>query len=280
MSFRRATTIFLLDIAQGDKPPGPWRLLLESVVAATFGIACGRLLFPGEASLVGVFLVAIGQTRTAERLLDRNRVEVWGGGAPARDANARLATALLVMFLGVLGTYVAFALLLPIGTVETMFGRQVGDFGGRSITEVDFGNLPRILGHNLAVAGVAFLFSLVYRHAGMLLMLAWNASVWGVVFPFTARTAPDVSAAGSVVYFAKAFVAIFPHLLLEAVSYVLVALAGVFLSKAIRKHKPGTPAFRQVGLASARIGGAGLAMLAVACVLEAQLAPALISALF
>ena len=113
----------------------------------------------------------------------------------------------------------------------------------------------------------------------MLLVLAWNASVWGVVFPFIARTAPDQSA-GAVGYFLKSFVSIFPHLLLEAVGYVLVAMAGVFLSKSLQKYEVGSARFNQVAVAAGKLVVLASGMVALGGVVEAVVAPALIGLLF
>jgi len=255
-------------------------VLAESVVAAALGIGCGFLLFPAEASLIGVFLVAFAQARTVELLLDRNRDEIWGGGGKADTANLRLTISLLVMFLAILGTYAAATLLAPESKVLVLFERQIGGYGGHSITDVRFDDLEGVLGHNLIVLAACFLFSLLYRHGGMLLVLAWNASVWGVVFPYIARTAPDVADGGPVVYFLKSFACIFPHLLLEACGYVLVAMAGVFLSKGLQKYEIGSPRFNQVGLAVLRIVLLSVLFLGVASVVEAWVAPALIRRLF
>jgi hypothetical protein len=272
--------MYLFDRFYRNPEFGNGLVLVESVLASFLGIGCGFLLFPAEASLIGVFLVAFAQARTVELLLDRNRDEIWGGGSKASTANVRLAISLLTMFLAILGTYAVATLVAPEDKVLALFERQVGDFGGHSITDVRFDDLTGVLGHNLIVLAACFLFSLLYRHGGMLLVLAWNASVWGVVFPYIARTAPDVAEGGAVVYFLKSFACIFPHLLLEASGYVLVAMAGVFLSKGLQKYEIGSPRFNQVGMAVLRIVILAVAFLGVASVVEAWVAPALIHLLF
>lgn len=276
----RETGVFLLPGFQRDETPRNLVLFAQSLVASAVGIGAGFLLFPAEASLIGVFLVALSQARVVELLLARNRDEIWDRRRPAARANLRLAASLLTVFLGILLTYSAATLLVPAVRLEPLFGRQIGDFGGHSITDVVFDGLPAVLAHNLLVLVVCFLFSLAYRHGGMLLVLAWNASVWGVVFPYIARTAPDRAAGGAGLYFAKTFVCIFPHLLVEAAAYVGIAMAGVFLSKAVQKYGLASAAFRQVLGAAARIALLALGLLVVASVIEALVAPALVRALF
>jgi len=279
LSQLKRTGAFLLDGTAGRTDFGNGHIFFQAALGTVLGIGAGFVLFPAEASLIGVFLVALAQHRTVETLLTRNRDEIWGRVRTAMEANLRLAISLLVFFLGVLVTYSAATLLVPEARLHDLFGRQLGDFDAISITTVVFDDLGGILGHNLLVMLACFLFSLLYRHGGMLLVLAWNASVWGVVFPFIARTAPDRSASASI-YFFKSFVSIFPHLLLEAVGYVLVAMAGVFLSKALQKYEVGSARFNQVTVAVAKLSVLAALTLVLAGVVEACVAPALIGLFF
>ncbi len=259
---------------------GNTTILAESVLVSALGIGSGFLLFPAEASLIAVFLIAFAQARTVEVLLNRNRDEVWGGKIPTARANMRLAVSLFTLFMGILGTYAIATLMIPEERLIGLFDRQIGDYGGHSITDVVFDDLGAVIGHNAIVLIACFLFSLIYRHGGMLLVLAWNASVWGVVFPYIARTAPDQSTGGAVVYFIKSFASIFPHLFLEAIAYILIAMAGVFLSKSLQKYEIGSATFNQVAMAVARIAALALIVLVIASVVEALVAPALITLLF
>ena len=272
--------MYLFDIRYNTGRFGNGLVFLETVVVSVLGIVSGFILFPSEASLIGVFLIAFGQARTVEVLLDRNRDEIWNGFKTPARANFRLAASLLTMFMGILASYAAAALVVPNDAFLELFGRQVGDYGGHSITEVMFDDFSGILAHNVVVLVICFVFALVYRHGGMLLVLAWNASVWGVVFPYVARTAPDLTPGGPAVYFAKSFACIFPHLSLEAAAYTLVAMAGVFLSKAVQKYNVGSERFTKVGGSVVRLAALSLVLLVAACAVEALVAPCLIRWLF
>jgi len=272
--------MYLFDRRYNTGNFGNGLVFVETVVVSVLGIVSGFVLFPSEASLIAIFLIAFGQARTVEVLLDRNRDEIWNGFKTPAQANFRLAASLLTMFMGILASYAVAALVVSGDAVLHLFGRQVGDYGGHSITEVVFDDFTGILGHNLVVLVICFVFALVYRHGGMLLVLAWNASVWGVVFPYVARTAPDLSPGGPAVYFAKSFICIFPHLSLEAAAYTLAAMAAVFLSKAVQKYDVGSERFTRVGASVLRISALSLVLLVVACAVEAFVAPALIHALF
>jgi uncharacterized membrane protein SpoIIM required for sporulation len=272
--------MFFFDRLYRDRGFRPAVVFIEAAAVSLAGIACGFVLFPGAAGLIGVFLVAMGQAGTVEKLLDRNRDEIWQRVCPSHVANLRLAVALLAMFSGILLSYVLAALVAPLSRIPEMFAPQVGNYAGHSMTDVEFGEMGAVLANNLVVLAVAFILSLLYRHGGMLLVLAWNASVWGVVFPYMARTAPDLAAGGPPLYLVKAMASILPHLVPEALAYVLVAMAGVFASRAIQKYDMGSAEFRRVMAAVARISALSVALLVAACAVEAYVAPALVGLLF
>jgi hypothetical protein len=255
-------------------------VFLEAMAASVVGVVCGVLMFPGEAGLVGVFLIALAQSGTVGGLLDQNRHEIWTNHGSPRRANLKLATSLLTLFLGVLTTYLVVAMFVPEDRLLAMFGRQLGRFGGNSITEVQYGDFLGLAANNLKISGVCFLLSLVFRQGGMLLVLAWNASIWGAVFPYLARTAPDNQHVGPFVYLLKTVTCITPHLLLEALGYVLVAMAGVFLSRALERHELASAAFNRVALAVLGICAVGVGVILLASAVESLVAPALIRALF
>ncbi len=256
-------------------------LFMQAMLYTALGIGCGSLLFPGEASLIGVVLVAFSQVVVAERLLDRNRDEIWGKVETPRRANVKLALGLLVVFLGVFVTYLGAVQLTPDDKLHGLFDRQIGDFRAGSLTEIDFGSFAYLLRKNGIVFFGCYAFALIYRHAGMLLVLAWNASTWGVVFSWLAiNAAQDEGAVAVAGELSRTLVCILPHLILEAVAYVLVAMTGVFTSKAIAKYSLDSPEFLQVANAVLRIFAAALLVLVIAAAVEAWLAPALVELLF
>lgn len=257
-----------------------WALLSESVLVAAVGIGFGFALFPTEASLIGVFLIAFGQAGTVELLLNRNRDDIWSKRKMPFRANSELAVGLLTMFVGVLATYVLVTLLSPADKLESLFGRQLGGFGGTAIQHLRFNDFAGILRHNLLVMLACFLFSLFYRHGGMQLVLAWNASVWGVIFAYVARTAGKDDTMGVSGYFFRTLVCILPHLILEVLGYVLIAMAGVFASRALLKYRLDSQPFHQVSVAVLRIAAMAVLFIFLAALAESQFAPAMVSLLF
>ncbi len=75
-------------------------------------------------------------------------------------------------------------------------------------------------------------------------------------------------------------VCITPHLAIEAIAYVFIAMAGVFLSRGLARHGIRSRKFTQVGLAVLRFVGAAVIALVLAAVLESELAPKLVAVMF
>jgi len=258
----------------------PMALFVRALGLSALGIACGAMLFPSEASLVGVVLLAFSQGKTVQALLDRNRDEIWGEVITPTQANFKLAWSLMVVFIGVFTTYIIAVQLAPEQRVDDLFDKQLGDFAAGSVQDISFGTFAQLLKHNGVVFLGCFAFALIYRHAGMLLVLAWNASAWGAVFSYLALVAEMPDLGGRTVYILQTLTCILPHLVLEASAYVLVAMAGVFTSLGIARHKIGSDEFLQVTSAILNIFVFALCLLAVAAAAEAYGAPLLVQAVF
>ena len=219
--------------------------LLRGVLWSAVGFVAAHVFFPGEAPVVAVTLMALGQADYVEALLDRNRAEIYGGQMPARRANLRMARELCGLFLGIFAAYVAAVFLVPSERMGPVFGSLLGEFGGVRLREVDFGEFGVLMQRNLAVLLAGFLVSTLYRHGGILLILAWNAARWGVVLGAVGRLELSAGGAGA----ALPVLLVLPHLLFEALAYVLAAMAGAFLGRGALRHKLTSPVFQQVGVA-------------------------------
>lgn len=216
--------------------PTPGMLLLEGGAGAVLGTFFAWWLFPAEASLVSVFLVTIVSTDSIERLLGRNRREIFEEGVSPRRANLRLATWFMCLFAGCVAGFSALGLLLPVEVVEQLFHKQVQPVSAVAFAGLPFGSVGELLARNSYVLLFFFAVAMPFRQGGVMLAVAWNASVWGATFGVLARRwseggGPDVLEA-----WLRVLAAISPHMAAEAFGYVLAGFAGVFLSKALLKH--------------------------------------------
>ena len=247
-------------------------ILAEAFLSACLGLAAGAALFASLASLVGVFLVAFSMAPVVEDLLERNRQEVWAPDSDATAANWRMVRSLAAIFAGVLFAYGAAAGLLPPEIFKSSFEYQLGDAhslaGGAAI------GLEALLRRDLLAVAVAFGCAVLYRHGGMLLVLAWAASRWGVVlaarlggvFPGAA------DADGLLAVLPPVFVAL-PHLVLEALATILAAMAGVFLSLGVARYELRSGRLWRVLRAVLVILAVAFMTAAFAALLEAVLSP-------
>jgi len=146
----------------------------------------------------------------------------------------------LMLFLGIFLTYALFSLRFPNLLVQGVFSNQLRIIGmnvGQAVGGFSFGS---IFANNFKIMMIFLVLSLVFG-AGSILFLAWNASVWGVVFGFLATN--SVNAFDS---FFSTFLKVMPHMFLEAGAYFFAIIAGGIMSQAILREKIGSDKFNYV----------------------------------
>jgi len=256
--------------------PGIGWLIGEGLWLALFGSAFAVWLFPAEASLVAVFLVAIASVDSVERLLEDNRRAIYQENARPLRANLRICGRLLALFGGTTVGFSVLAVVLPLDLVELLFSKQIADYGA-AFPAMEFGSAGALLQANLFVLLFFFVIALFFRQGGVMLAVAWNAGVWGATCGWLARTwdegPPMVEAlfrvAGTTL----------PHLALEASGFVLAALAGVFLSKGLLRHALDSEPVRSIAQSAAALGVVALGLVVLGAGWEAVVAPHLHAAL-
>jgi hypothetical protein len=219
-----------------DGVPTPGMLLLEGVAGAVVGTFFAWWLFPAEASLVSVFLAAIMSTDSVERLLARNRREIFDEGMAPRRANLRLAGWFMALFAGCVAGFSTLGLILPMDVVELLFTKQVQPYSSMTFATLSFGSLADLMAHNSYVLLFFFAIAVPFRQGGVMLAVAWNASVWGATFGLLARRWSENGGPDVVEAWVRVLAACSPHMAMEAWGYVLAGFAGVFLSKGLLKH--------------------------------------------
>lgn len=244
------------------------------------GLIFAASVHPPAAGTIGLVLLVVRQMDTVGALLDRNRDDIWVEQRDPRAANLQLARSLLVLFFGVLCAYALAVLLLDADRLEEWFGPQLGAYAHGPLTDVDFGAARDLLAHNGRVMAIAFFFALVYREGGLLFVLGWNASRWGILFSYAALMAHQEGAGSVMGHVVRTMICVLPHLVLEVVAYVLVAMAGVFLHKALRRYQLTSARFARVGRAVLVLVAIAAVALGAAAVAESRLAPWLVDRLF
>ena len=261
------TETIILEQIYGGSLPHALQLFVASLLFSSVGIAVARHLFDGNGGVISVLLCVLGLLPTLDRLVDRHRPSPTSlSPVLYLRADATLTLSVLTLFAGVMAAYAAWSLLLPIDQVRSSFSSQLSPWLRLGADGFEPGYLTGILVNNLLVLAGVFLLSALYRTGGALLVLAWNASVWGSTFALIARMQDTVGNALAVSG------CVLPHVLLEAVGYVLMALCGLGTVRLfVRYSDPSldrSRLLRKVAL---------LAVTAVLCVLLAALTEKLLA---
>lgn len=253
-------------------------LFCGGLAGAGVGVGLALLFFPTWASLVSVFLTALGLRGVMVRLLDDNRDAIWVRQARPWRANGDLALGTLAVFFGIFAAYLTGALLLEPELQRRVFAFQLERYGGNRlmVTELQFGGFTEILANNLMVLGVFLLLGLLYQEGGAMLCLAWNASVWGAAFGYMIGNRTVDGGFEYARYIGRTVLVLLPHLATEGGAYVLASAAGIFGLRAFTRHPLRSTSQERVLLAVVLLLLLALAVLALSAVIEANLTPWLV----
>lgn len=168
----------------------------------------------------------------------------------------------LFLFMGIFLAYFLLTLFIPPSLGVNLFSPQL-DIAGISGFAFNTANFWQILFNNLIVLAVAFILSLVYG-AGAILFLSWNASVWGVVIGAVLRRTFGLKLLPITINFSQ----ILPHLTIEATGYILAAITGGILSKAVIRESYKSKQFMHILTDALLFGFLSAVLILIASVIE------------
>ncbi len=262
---------------------------LLGFIYAELGIISALLIFPEDPSLISIGFISILILPSLNSLLSMEmnqdmREKRFSLKLLFQD-HIDILEVYAFLFLGILFAFSLFAILLPNQVTERVFhtqlsiyfdniGHAIGQaFGGQSDACVTRScEFFSILFNNIKVILVCFIFSLVYG-AGSILFLTWNASVWGTIFGYVTKRSALVSY--NLMYFGKTMVAVFPHMITEAMSYFMAVFAGGIISKAVIRERFDSRRFNHVVVDGLIIFGLAIILLVIAAYLEVYVFPLL-----
>ena len=259
-----------------DGTPSASQLLGEGVLVAMLGSFFAGWLFPNEAGIVAVFLASIASTDSIERLLNWNRALILSKTVSPATANGRIAKRLLALFIGTTIGFSIFAMVLPLDQVESLYSHQLQELANPQFGDMAFGHPGDIAIHNIYVLLFFFIIALPFRQGGVMLAVAWNASVWGATFAVLARNWSATETISSFEAYGRVLAACGPHLLLEASAFICAGVAGVFLSKAFLRYALESEAFGSVLRSVSMLLLIGLVLVLAGAVLEGLFASHLV----
>ena len=274
-----STTFRVLRGLYQDKVPRSPQLFGVSLAFTLFAVFISLQFFARYAGMVSVFFAVLGLQPTFQILLDRHKGKVAEHQQKKRSAKGahwRLVHGLLSLFLGMLAAYSGYAMFLGYEKIEEIFVPQLGPWIGLGQPQFALHDLRFIVLNNLGVALGIFVLTLLYRLGGALLVLAWNASVWGILFVYFASTQSNGSDFALDIYLLGIVFAL-PHIVFEALAYIAAVLAGIMLFRWIVRSDEDK--IKQRGLGKVvfyLLGGAILSTL-IGAFLEVRLAPMFLS---
>ncbi len=256
---------------------------------SVIGIGGALLLFPKDPALIAVAIATIllipslhklssmAEAKEKKMEEDRMQAELVKGVAQEKlksynilsilKAHKDFITIYLFIFFGIFFVFSFFALILPNLATNVLFKQQIdiiGRSGNAILTDPLFWE---ILWNNFRVLMFCFVISLVAGN-GAILLIAWNASVWGTIFGNLAKVAAIATGKSPMVYYGLIFVSVFHHLFTEILSYVLATISGTLMSDGLAKEKVASRQFLEILKWNLLIFLISLVVLVVAAAIE------------
>lgn len=217
---------------------------------SVIGIGLSVILFPEDPAIVSIAFISIMVYPTINKLL-RQEEEI-----ESKKDTFSLITffqehkdifwVYTLLFLGILLAFSFFSLILPSLATNHIFENQIRVLSrptsGKAFDTALFANL---FSNNISVLLLCFIAALIFGD-GAIFLITWNASVWGTIFGNLAKTAALNVAKNPFIYFIIILVVVFPHMILEAFSYLCSATAGGVVSKGLIREKFFSERFRYI----------------------------------
>jgi uncharacterized membrane protein SpoIIM required for sporulation len=219
------------------------------------GILLASMLFPGDPALVAVAFTSLLLLPELYKMFDmeerRERMEKAVTFKALWRDDIDLIKIYIFLFLGILMVYSFSTMLLPSFETNTLFREQLEirlgqGFAGQAVAGV-FGSdlFWSLLSNNFMVMLACFFLALLTGD-GAIFLITWNASVWGTIFGFTAKSASMISGQHPFLVFGTVMLIVFPHMMIEAICYFLAAISGSVISKDVLLEKLDSDRFMEV----------------------------------
>ena len=246
----------------------PIEIVLIGIFYSSFSIFLGLWIFKSNSSLAIVFLTVLsclyvvqGAMKMEERRENNWNKELW-----TLKHHKPIIVMILCLFIGFTISFSIWALVLPPQVSANVFAMQ-----GSSIEQIKMitgnatnitGSISTILMNNLNIVLVSLVFALFYG-AGVVYILAWNASVMGLVIGTVTRESLGLIALP--IAFAKYFI----HGIPEILAYITAALAGGIIYFAfIKGDLTKKEKVKRITIDTIALLGISVLLLLIAAVLE------------
>lgn len=211
------------------------------VIYSIVGVLIASILFPGDPALVAVAFTSMLLLPEMYKIFSieerKESIERRVSFTSLWKDDIEVVRIYLFLFLGILLVYSIGTIVLPSFQTNLLFREQLEirfgqNFAGQAIFGGAFSSnlFYGLLSNNFLVLMACFILALLAGD-GAIFLITWNASVWGAIFGITAEGAALFSGQNTFLLFAMIMLIVFPHMILEAISYFLAAISGSVISK-------------------------------------------------
>lgn len=267
----------------------PWELFFIGILYSTIAIFISIQIFESMAGLISVFLTVFATVPLVYKTM-RLEEKKDTTGLPEKTLlkeHSRAILFLMMLFLGIVVSYVAWFVFLPAETSNSLFDIQLSTIKNINANSI-IGNMHssslfnKIFFNNIKVLIFCILFSFFYG-SGAIFILTWNASV--VAVAIGAFIKKNVLAAASATGLATitgfagivsfGFMRYLIHGIPEILAYFVAGLAGGIISVAIVKHDFDSESFEKIMFDTADLILISVVILLAAALIEVYITPVL-----
>ncbi|CAK0759036.1 stage II sporulation protein M [Gammaproteobacteria bacterium] len=202
-------------------------IFMEGVFSTLISVYICSFINISNQGLFSIFLVASTFVLRLSQILDNNTKNIIYSKKNIFNSNKNSITLVTVIFLGIFTGYIIVSIFINDGVIN--YFNFIINLTRKGMIGNRFGPFVATFSNNISVMLLFFLLSFIYRSFGMMLIIGWNACVWGITFSTIFIQNKD----GNNINIFLSIIAVTPHLIIEAVSYITTALSAIFLSKAV-----------------------------------------------
>ncbi len=225
------------------------------IVYSIIGILLASVLFPGDPALVAVAFTSLLLLPELYKIFSieerRERMEQRVSFKALIKDDWDVVRIYIFLFLGILLVYSLSTIMLPSFETNTLFREQLeirlgqGFAGNATFAGLNSSLFWSLLSNNFLVLLACFIMALLTGD-GAIFLITWNASVWGTIFGYTAKSAALFSGQSAFYLFGLIILIVFPHMIIEGMSYFLAAISGSVISKDVLLERFASDKFMEV----------------------------------
>ena len=250
----------------------PYEMFFIGVLYSCIAVVASLLLFTDHVSMMIVFFTVLMCSRIMYKTIqiEEKKDFVYSSERRLLKEHSRALALFTFLFLGITVCFSLWYIFLPAETTSTIFASQEASITSITGNAINPGYLLKdIFFNNLRLLCICIVFALMFGF-GAIFILAWNASVMGVVIGSFVKNAIGGN------YFAAYSLGLLRYLthgIPEIIAYFTAGLGTGIISIAIIRHDYKSKKFKHVLMDSAGLIGISIIILGIAALIEVFVTP-------